>query len=302
MPQPRQILAGQFYLITRRVAQRQFLMRPDPETNNAFLYCLAEAAQRFGILVLMVLAESNHYHAVIFERGRRVSEFIEHFHKMFARSQNALRGHWENFWAAEEPCVTRLLDPKTVIDKMVYTAANPVKDFLVERAHHWPGVSGYVALKNDITLRATRPLHFFRAAGPMPEEVTLRLTIPEKELGLTRQQVVDAFVAGVEQVEAAASLERRDTGRRVFGRRNVMRQSYKDAPSSKEPRRNRRPRFAGRLRERVLALASYRDFLSAYKDARDELLAGRRSLFPIGTYWLHKFAAVPLVPIPTATA
>ncbi len=107
------------------------------------MYCLAEAAQRFEIDVVMTTAESNHYHAVIFDRQACVPVFIEHVHKLLARSQNALRGHWENFWAAEEPCVTRLLDRETVIAKGVYVAANPVKDGLVERVHHWPGVNSY---------------------------------------------------------------------------------------------------------------------------------------------------------------
>jgi hypothetical protein len=43
---PRQVLPGQFYMITRRCTQRQFLLRPDRETNNAFTYCLIEAALR----------------------------------------------------------------------------------------------------------------------------------------------------------------------------------------------------------------------------------------------------------------
>jgi hypothetical protein len=36
---PRQVLPRQFYLITRRCAQREFLLRPDQATNNAFRYC-----------------------------------------------------------------------------------------------------------------------------------------------------------------------------------------------------------------------------------------------------------------------
>jgi len=43
---PRQVLPRQFYLITRRCTQRQFLLRPDAATNNAFLYCLIHAALR----------------------------------------------------------------------------------------------------------------------------------------------------------------------------------------------------------------------------------------------------------------
>ena len=45
---PRQVLPRQFYLITRRCTQREFLLRPDAATNNAFLYCLIAAALRTG--------------------------------------------------------------------------------------------------------------------------------------------------------------------------------------------------------------------------------------------------------------
>lgn len=43
---------GQFLIIQRRCTQRQFLLRPGDETNNAFTYLLAEASQRFGIDVI----------------------------------------------------------------------------------------------------------------------------------------------------------------------------------------------------------------------------------------------------------
>ena len=65
---PRQILPRQFYLITRRCCQHQFLLRPDAATNNAFLYCLIAAAQRCEVDVLLPCAMSNHYHVVIYVR------------------------------------------------------------------------------------------------------------------------------------------------------------------------------------------------------------------------------------------
>jgi putative transposase len=68
MSKPRQVFTGQFYLITRRCTQRLFLLRPDDATTNAFIYCLAVAAQRFGNEVLLSVAESNHHHTVIFDR------------------------------------------------------------------------------------------------------------------------------------------------------------------------------------------------------------------------------------------
>jgi putative transposase len=292
MSRPRQVLPETFYLITRRCTQRQFLMRPDEKTTNAFIYCLAVAATRYEIDVLLTVAESNHHHSVIFDRKGRCSEFVEYFHKVFARCQNSLRGRWENFWAAEEPCITRLLDPATVIDKLVYTASNPVKDRLVERVHHWPGANAYPSFLSGREMSASRPAHFFRPTGPMPATATLRLVIPP-ELG-DRNSVLEAVRAGVNAVEEAARQERQQTGARVVGRKAILSQSWRAAPTSVEPRRNRRPRFAGAMHVRVLALSAYRTFLFAYKLARKRWLAGEDALFPAGTYWLARFANVQL--------
>src|SRR5829696_9109755 len=136
MTLPREVIPGRFYMVTRRCTQRQFLLRPDHDTNNAFLYCLTEAAQRFGIDVILPCAMSNHHHTVIFDRQGTVPAFTEHFHKLLAKCQNALRGRWENLWAAEQVCIVRLVDPADVMRKLVYTATNPVKDRLVERTRH----------------------------------------------------------------------------------------------------------------------------------------------------------------------
>src|SRR5689334_16912554 len=161
MTLPRPVLPGQFYLVTRRCTQRQFLMRPDDATNNGFIYCLGEAAQRFEIDVLLPVAMSNHYHAVVYDRFGRLPQFTERFHKMFAKCQNALRGRWENFWSSEQVCVVRLVEPEDVITKLVYTATNPVKDHLVERVHHWPGVNGLAKFLRAEPFHAERPRHFF---------------------------------------------------------------------------------------------------------------------------------------------
>ncbi|HEX2687979.1 MAG TPA: hypothetical protein VHN14_15230 [Kofleriaceae bacterium] len=122
---PRQVLPQKFYLITRRCAQRQFLLRPDTVTNNAFLYCLIVAALRCEIDVLLPCAMSNHYHAVVYDRAGRYPEFIEYFHKLLARSQNALRGRWENFWSCEQTCVVRLADHEAVIDS--WSTRRPIR-------------------------------------------------------------------------------------------------------------------------------------------------------------------------------
>src|SRR5262245_43907358 len=169
-------------MVTRRCTQRQFLLRPDRDTNNAFLYCLAVAAQRSDIVVLDFIQMSNHLHDVIYDPHGNAPAFYEHFHKLLAKCMNALRGRWENFFSSEQVCVVRLESRDDLIDKLVYVATNPIKDGLVERVDEWPGSSGFRALMSGEPMRAKRPEHFFSDSGTMPEEVTLQLTIPS-ELG-----------------------------------------------------------------------------------------------------------------------
>ena len=291
---PRQVLPRQFYLITRRCTQREFLLRPDAPTNNAFLYCLIAAASRCEIEVLLPCAMSNHYHAVIYDRVGRYPEFLEHFHKLVARSQNALRGRWENFWSSEQTCVVKLVGRDAVIDKLVYVATNPVLDDLVDRVHHWPGVNGLIALLNGRRLRATRPLHFFRCDGSMPAELEMPVTIPP-ELGPVAD-VLAELRKRVRAVEDERFVERQRTGRRVLGRRAVLAQAWRDRPTTREPRRNLRPQVASRSRwARIEALLRNRAFAVEYADARERWRAGIPAVFPRGTYWLQRFASVSVL-------
>ena len=217
-----------------------------------------------------------------------------HFHKLQARSQNALRGRWEDFWACEQTCVVKLVEREAVIDKLVYTAANPVADDLVERVHHWPGVNGLGALLAGRPLRATRPLHFFRADGPMPDALELPLTIPA-ELG-PAAELLSELRDRVRAVELERAAERARTGRRVLGRRGVCAQSWRASPASVEPRRNLRPRVATRCKwARIEALMRNRAFVVDYASARERWRNGIAAVFPAGTYWLQRFASVPVL-------
>ena len=290
----RQVLPNSFYFITRRCTQRQFLLRPDEETTEAFLYCLIVAAARFQIDLLGALVMSNHYHSVIYDRWGRYPEFIEHLHKLVARSQNCLRHRWENFWASEETCVVRLETRDAVIDKLAYTFCNPVQDDLVERSHQWPGLNTLGALRTGKRLEAKRPRHFFREDGEMPPTVELSLAFPES---LGPAETFRAEVAErVEAREAELREERRKSGRRVLGRRAVLEQDWRARPETFEPRRKGiRPRVAARsVWARVEALLRNRIFGDAYKRARVGWLAGLDVVFPPGTYWLRRFAAVPI--------
>ena len=282
-------------MLTRRCTQRQFLLRPDDETNNAFIYCLAVASQRCGVDVMNFVQMPNHLHPVVYDRKGNVPAFYEHFHKLLAKCVNAIRGRWENVFSTYQTSAVRLETQDAVIEKLVYVATNPVKDGLVERVDDWPGASGYRALVDGTPLYATRPHHFFSKKGKMPEEVTLELVIPP-ELG-DRATIVERVRAGVASVEEEEARKRAETGRKVMGRNAVLRQSWRDSPTSKEPRRGLRPTFAARcLWARLEAIQRKRDFVEKYRVARKALLAGTPIPFPYGTYGLRRLVGVAVMP------
>jgi putative transposase len=292
MPRPRQVLAGNFYLITRRCAQRMFLLRPDAVTRNAFIYCLAIAAKLVGIDVIATCAMSNHHHTVIYDRFGLFPKFIEHFHKLLARSQNALRGRSENFWAARQCSVVRLVDRAAVMKEIVYCLSNPVKDMLVAKVHQWPGANSFVAMRRREPLAATRPLHFFLANGKMEATATLTLAIPDV-LG-SADDVIREIEAGVLAVEEQCATERAKTGASVLGVRAVKKQSWRATAASDEPRNKLSPTIACRdLEERSIALHELREFFAAYRIARQVWLTGHPVTFPPGTYALKRFSALP---------
>ncbi|HUQ06699.1 MAG TPA: hypothetical protein VM261_29555 [Kofleriaceae bacterium] len=295
MSLPRQIVPGSFYKITRRTAHRQFLLRPDDVTNNTYKYCLAEAAQRFDIEIIATNVDSNHHHTDIFDRYGRIIEFVQHFHRMLAVAQNAHLGREENFWSSDPPSYVRYDDPSEVLDSVVYTITNPVKDGLVERVSQWPGVNSLQALLEQRPMRAVRPAHYFRANGPMPEVVMLELVIPP-ELG-DGETVRNELRKRVAAAELGFEKERAITGQRVLGRTAVLRQSWRAAPKTVAPRGGLRPRHAARrLWRRIEVLRRERLFLEAYRAARLQWLAGFDVVFPYGTYWLRRFAGVKVAP------
>ena len=117
----------------------------------------------------------------------------------------------------------------------------------------------------------------------------------------------DPILARIAEVAAAQDARRAATGARVLGRPEIRHQSWRECPTTREPRFGMRPQVAARNKwTRIEALQRNRHFLDADLDARARWRAGLPVLFPAGTYWLRHFAFVavagsPKIPI-VATA
>jgi hypothetical protein len=269
-------------------------MRPDRETNNAFIYCMALAARKCHVSLVCVGTTSNHYHGVVVDNDGRLPEFLGHFHKLFAKHQNCLRGRWEALWATEQTSIVELITPEDVLAKMVYTIANPVSSHLVEKVRHWPGVESLTSIEEDLPLVASKPSRFFdRDNADLPDVIQLGFRRAPGFERLSHDQYVNLVCEQVDMAVAKAAEERREKGIKLLGRKAVLRQNWNDRPNTHEPRRGLSPRVACRNKwARIEALQRNQAFLDQYRGARADHLAGHEAVFPVGTWWLCRYAGL----------
>jgi REP element-mobilizing transposase RayT len=294
MTLPRQVVPGRDYMITRRCSERRFFLRPDEDTNNAFTYCLALAAIRAKVQVTFCVAMSNHHHTGIHDPEGNFPIFTEHFHGLLARCQNAHLGRFENFWSSEPTSVVHLVEPNDILDKMTYAFTNPTAADLVDSVEEWPGVATLHATLSGGHITATRPKHFFRDDGEMPEVVSLPIARPCGFDNLGQEEWANLVTERVRAKEADHRQRRVANGIAVLGRAGVLRQDPLDCPSSHVPRFQMGPQVAAKNKwARMEAFKRNRSFIERYRDAFLGHVAGLANVvFPFGTYWMRKFAKV----------
>ena len=294
MTLPRQVVPGRDYMITRRCSERRFFLRPDEDTNNAFVYCLALAAMRANVQVTFSVAMSNHHHTGIHDQHGNFPIFTEHFHGLLARCQNAYLGRFENFWSSEPTSVVHLVEPNDILDKMTYAFTNPTAANLVDSVEEWPGVTTFHATLSGGHITATRPKHFFTDDGQMPEVVSLPIARPSGFDSLGQQEWANLVTERVRAKEADHRQQRAAKGITVLGCAGVLRQDPFDCPSGHAPRFQTSPQVAAKNKwARIEALKRNRSFIERYRDAFLGHVAGLANVvFPFGTYWMRKFGKV----------
>jgi hypothetical protein len=263
------------------------LLRPDPELNNLFMYCLAVLSVRFSLAVHHFTVMSNHYHLVMTDPLGQMPNFLREFDRTLALGTKALR-KWEGaLWDHEKPSVVELRTEQAVLQKIAYCMANPTAAYAVRRARQWPGLTVMPEQLGRMSFTASRPDFYFNPENPQwPATASLRLVMP-------RLSMSDAFIReGVAQelahLENEAHACAKATGARFLGPQNVLAMSPYDRATSGEPLRDRNPTFAvGRgQREAFLeAVLVLREFRRAYRDAVRAWRAKVRDVvFPLGTW------------------
>lgn len=302
MSQPRQILPGTTYLVSRRCLEQRFFLAPSGHVNALFAYCLGYAAQKFDIELHGFTVMSNHWHGVLTDRRGQLPLFMAWVHTYVAKCINQRLRRRENLWSCEPYSAQALEGMQEVMDKLIYCLGNPVKAHLVERAEQWPGLTSMGLSFEGESLLCKRPEGFFRPSrrtggkGLMPEHVSIQLSIPKAFEGSGIAGFSEALEQGLERYERGCGQERRG---KVLGIRRIEKLTSEDTPKSLQKRFARHLSVSGKT-GKVLgrALARLKAFREAYREAFARYRVGKHTtVFPAGTYKLRLEASVSCVPI-----
>jgi len=291
MTLPRSVEPGKTYLVTRRCILRSFLLTPCDEVNQLLLYAIGLYAPQFGIALHAVTALGSHWHLVCTDVLGVLPDFFQCLHSTIARAMNVFRERSGAFWEATQYGRVELLDEGTVLDKMVYVAANPVAAGLVALGHEWPGIRLLPDESGSRVIRATKPKFYFRKDDGLPDVVEFEIVRPRVHEELDNSEFASRLDAECEHRELELRCDARDEGRSFLGAARVKAQDPFATPKTRDPVGGTTPRFASRnpnlLRR---AKEDYKSWVACYCDALERFNGlEREAEFPRGTWKMRVF-------------
>ncbi len=302
MSNPRRIVPGTTYLVTRRTTRRYFLLNPDKRRMLLAFYWYATAvlAAELGIEIHAVQMLSNHLHEVLTDTRGELPKFLSQRNRLLANAIKVLRGWPEEVFSREGASVVALYGEDAVLQKIGYTLANVVEAGLVASPEDWPGVTLAATDIGTRTFRVARPEVYFDGENTRwPAAAEIAITVPrslEVRSGHegARERIVSAVNAAVEKARIVA----RKAGKFVRSLEWIFAVPHTTRASSFEKEGARNPSFAagGNVEMAVRGMKERVAFLTAYREAFAKLRnAVRDVLFPVGTWRLFRELGVNVV-------
>ena len=301
MSHPRRSVPGGTYLVTHTTVMSMFLLVPSKVVNQVMEYCIAWAARERGVLLHAISVESNHYHLVVTDLEGRLSEFIQEFQRTSARClMQYYRAKFpsarlEGLWSGAGPFTdTLLVNAAAILDKLVYTFTNPVKDGLVRDYRQWPGFNTRPSHWRQGPRTIERPEFYFKHT---PETLTYELT-PPRQLGTDVERVIADVEGHIRREQAQIATNMRAQKRTFAGTKAVLRTSPLDSPDTPRPEGKLTPRLAagGDAKSLAAAAAALKLFRIAYRRAWKRFKELGDAVFPGGTLRMHKRFGVECEP------
>lgn len=332
MSRRRQVLPGDIVAIDRRTTRRCHLFTPDEAglVEEAFWYCLAYAARKYGVLILAACLMSTHIHLVLQDLHARRPDFYAEFHRLFALRIKAIRGWPEEVFNKSGTHEHELVNNDAILDAVAYLITNPPASGAVRYSRDWPGAKTRPSDLGNRVIVAKRPKAFFEAlAAPKkgraarngkkrrpsaarrewerkewPEELSLELGLPESLTHeLSPARVRELVKQRVETVEREIHEEAKQQGISFRGERKVLATHHATRAKSYEVFGSLNPRFAaaGHLDDAKKAIEKMRQFNADYDAAFERLRRGERNVvFPAGTWHLRVRVGVRCRPPPAS--
>ena len=292
MTHPRMSVPGATYLVTRTTVMSLFLLVPCAAVNQIMEYCIAFASQGRGILIHAVSVESNHFHMVITDTEGRLSDFMQELNRCAARCllqyyrERFPKRRLETVWTNAQPfSATLLLTPNAILDKIVYTLTNPVKDGLVRDYRKWPGFNTRPSDWRNGTRTVQRPSYYFKRT---PEAITYTVSAPSQLSESLEHAIasVELHIRNAQEHAAAALAAQR---RSAMGVNAVVAVHPLDNPSTPRPSGKLNPTLAAGGDREALTLAkkAVKAFRLAYRAAWRDFKRRARAIFPGGTLMMR---------------
>jgi putative transposase len=298
---PRQVLPGTTYLVTRRVSQRQFLLKPSAVTRQVVLYCFHRAAQKYDIELHALETLDNHYHAVVTDTRGNLPDFMAWVHREIAKCLNEIYGRSENLFSDDKYSAVVLIDRESVLDKLVYTFVNVVAARLVRHYRDWHGVRSTPQdwLRPPDSVK--RPDFHFGQSDERWAEVECRYTVPPQLRDSEAEQLVGELDRMIAERERSIRAEAARAGKTFVGEQRLLKLDPFDSPKTPHRKGKLNPRFAaGTAEGQERGRQMLRAFRSAYREAFEKWRNGVRSTFPAGTFGLIRLARVLCARLETA--
>jgi len=307
MSLPRMSVPGGTYLVTRTTVMSLYLLTPNQTVNQVFEYCLAWAAQKYSVLLHAVSVESNHFHIELTDVLGQLSEFVQEFDSRVARClleyyrKRFPERRLDALWSpAESFNATLLINANAVLDKLVYTLTNPVKDGLVPDYRKWPGFNTRPSDWRGRVRRAKRPDYYFTNT---PEEIEYRIVPPSQ---LVQGRNLEGLIADVEteirERQSQAATDMAAQGRTFKGVKAILKTDPFSSPSTPRPvgNLNRQVAAGGDRKALSLATKALQAFRYAYREAWKRFRQGLEAVFPGGTLLMHRRFGVRCDPLDAA--
>ena len=286
---PRPVLPNTTYMLTRRCVGRRFLLRPDSAINNLFVYCLALAAEKYGIELHAACVMSNHYHLILTDVQGVLPDFTAWLNRQLAMCIKRVRKWDEVVWEPNVACsAVELAGTSEVLDKVAYVLLNPVSAALVRSPERWAGVVTTLPMLRRGTMCAKHPKVWFKKE--VRGSATVTFTTPPCFADREHYHSAVESLLGSRLEQVRTKLLRQ--GRGYLGRTRVRKTLVSDRPATKKERFGRSPTFSALTRSMWLAaVKKLRAFRTAYRTAYEAWRSGERDVeFPLGTWWVGRHA------------